>query len=422
MSEWQHGMLLLDQGRYDEAEACFIGVLTREPENDFVYSRLSLCRMEMEGRKNDALSSIDEAIRIEPEVSMYRSIRALILCELNRGKDALTEADQAVALDPEDDFAAGVKASAYCELQKWSDAEDWARRALSLNSDSTMAANILTHTLRLQGKSNQNEAAVSQLLADDPNSSLAHVNAGWTALHQGDSRKAEEHFREALRLDPEMEAAREGLLESFKARSWFYRGYLRYCFFMQRFTEGKQWLIIIGLYVVYQVLRRTLKEINPLLAGGLVFLWLGFIMWIWLAPGIGNFLVFLDRSARLALKPGEKWHGIAVGGGLLIGVMALVTGFIWKQDPLLALGMGAIIFTVPASLTFDNESTAGRWIFGLLTAYTFLATCGVMALEWLHGKPGILDASWGLALPAIIGAILCTWLGNVPALRRGKAK
>ena len=45
MSELSHGLLLQDQGRLEEAEACFYSVLAREPDNDFVYGRLALCQM-----------------------------------------------------------------------------------------------------------------------------------------------------------------------------------------------------------------------------------------------------------------------------------------------------------------------------------------------------------------------------------------
>ena len=45
MSDLSHGLLLQEQGRLEEAEACFNGVLAREPDNDFVYGRLALCQM-----------------------------------------------------------------------------------------------------------------------------------------------------------------------------------------------------------------------------------------------------------------------------------------------------------------------------------------------------------------------------------------
>ncbi len=47
-------------------------------------------------------------------------------------------------------------------------------------------------------------------LLRDPENALTHANQGWALLEQGDHGKALEHFREALRIDPEIEWARAG--------------------------------------------------------------------------------------------------------------------------------------------------------------------------------------------------------------------
>lgn len=419
MSELQHGILLQDQGRAEEAEACFRGVLAREPENDFVYGRLALCLLNQAGRKQDALKAIDEAIRIRSDESFYHSIRSLVLADLHRGRKALEAADRAMALNPGDAFPFVAKANAACELLRWADAEQWSRNALLIDSDHVLAANILTHALRMQGKADQNEMAVDLLLAADPENCLAHVNAGWTALQRFDNKEAERHFREALRLDADSELAREGLLETFKARSWFYRAYLSYCFVMQRFTGGKQWAIILGIFLAYQALKRYLSTLHPIAAVALVLVWLTFVMWVWLAPGIGNFLVFLDKSARLALRKPEMRLGIAVGGGLLSGVLALVMGFVWNLDALVVLGAGLVSSTVPASLAFDNDSRKGRFLFGGTVGYIYAATLLSAGMEFfVFPGNGVSDFSVTLGISVFIAAILCTWLGNVPGLRQ----
>lgn len=420
MSELAHGLLLQEQGRLEEAESCFHGVLAREPDNDFVHSRLALCQMRQEGKRKAALASIETAIRLRADEPFYHSLRSLILSDLHRGKEALESADRALAVEPDDAFALAAKAAAYCSLDRWSDAEEWCRRALAVDPDHGMAANLLAQTLRLQGKSDLGAEAAARLLEADPEDSLAHVNAGWSALQRRDRVRAETHFREALRLDPESDAAREGLIESFRARSVFYRAYLSYCFFMQRFTSGRQWVIIVAMLVGYNVLRRSLQTIHPAYAAIFALLWLGLVLWIWLAPGIGNFLILLDRSARLALKRGEWRQGLAVGGGLLLGILVGVAGFFAGSLPALLAGAGLIASTVPAALAFDNESRAGRIVFGSITGYIYLATVVVVGIEAFRVSAGGLSPLTpllgGLAL---LGAIACTWLGNVRALRRG---
>ncbi|MEM7601881.1 MAG: tetratricopeptide repeat protein [Verrucomicrobiota bacterium] len=421
MSELSHGILLQEQGRLEEAEACFFSVLGHEPENDFVYSRLALCQLSQEGKRKEALKSINEAIRIKADEGYYYSVKSLILADLRQSKEALEASETAIGLDPEDALALASKANAYSSMERWADTEEWSRRALSMDSDHDLAANLLTHSLRLQGKGDENQAAVEQQLASNPEDSFAHINAGWGALQQGDQKKAEGHFREALRLDPEAEMAREGLIESFKARSVFYRWYLSYCFFMQRFTGGRQWMIIIGLYVVYQISRNLLERVSPILAGVLAVLWLTLVMWVWLAPGIGNFLIQLDRSARLALKSGEKWQGIAVGGGVLIGILALAGGFFLDSTENLLGVIGFLASAVPASLAFDNESRSGRWIFGAILATVYGITVAVAIFEsFPSSSEGLNPATTGLGIIALVAVIACTWLGNVRSLRQAE--
>lgn len=419
MSELSHGLLLQDQGRLEEAEACFYGVLAREPDNDFVYGRLALCQMSQPGKKRRALDTIAEAIRLRADEPFYHSVRALILSDLHRGKEALESADEAVTLNPEDSFALSAKCSAYCSMDRWAEAEEWGRKALSIDGDNAMAANLLAHTLRMQGKSALNAEAVERLLAADPEDSFAHVNAGWSALQMKDQSRAEMHFREALRLDPESDMAREGLIESFRARSRFYRLYLSYCFFMQRFTGGKQWMIILGIYALYHVAKNVLETISPAFAGGLVLLWLALVLWVWLAPGIGNFLILLDRSARLALKNAERNQGIAVGGGLLLGGITGIAGYFGNYPPAMLAGLGLVASTVPASLSFDNDSRKGRYLFGGITASIYLTVIVVFGIEAVrHPAVALHPVTAITGSVSLIAMIACTWLGNVRSLRR----
>ena len=418
MSELSHGLLLQDQGRLEEAEACFYSVLAREPDNDFVYGRLALCQMSQPGKKRRALDTIAEAIRLRADEPFYFSVKAIVLGELHRGKEAIEAAETAVRLNPEDTFALSAKANAYCAMDRWAEAEEWSRHALALDGDNAMAANILAHTLRMQGKRQLNAEAVERLLAADPEDSFAHVNAGWTALQAKDQPRAEQHFREALRLDPESDMAREGLLESFRARSWFYRAYLSYCFFMQRYTEGKQWMIFLGAFAVYQVSRKYLESLNPVYSGVLVAVWLGLVLWVWLAPGIGNFLILLDRSARLALKPAERHQGIAVGGVFIAGALATIAGLVSGYYPILLAGVGMLATTIPASLTFGNASSRGRLVFGSITVLLYMAAGIMIVLEWMHHPAPMHPLSRALGTFALVATVACTWLGNIRSLRR----
>ena len=73
---------------------------------------------------------------------------------------------------------------------------------------------------------------------------------------------------------------------------------------------------------------------------------------------------------------------------------------------------------VPASLTFANESRKGRTVFGVILLFIYLSGLAVFFIEQVRHPAEFGHASQTLIGFAILSAVLCTWIGNVPALRR----
>ena len=109
-------------------------------------------------------------------------------------------------------------------------------------------------------------------------------------------------------------------------------------------------MILVGIVVLYQVSWRLLERVHPMAAIGVGLVFLTLVLWIWLAPGVGNFLILMDRSARLALSRSERGQGVAVGGALLVGLISVAVGIFVPFPALVFLGGGLVASTVPASL------------------------------------------------------------------------
>ena len=60
-------------------------------------------------------------------------------------------------------------------------------------------------------------------------------------LHQAQPKAALEHFREALRLDPNLQYAQAGIVEALKARNPIYRWMLGYFLWMGRLSDRAKW-------------------------------------------------------------------------------------------------------------------------------------------------------------------------------------
>jgi len=402
------GLQLKELGRYADAASAFKEALAQEPNDAFVLHQLAGCQWQIPGRHKDALQTINQAISVEPNEPEHHILRAFILCVLDRPKEALAAARMALGFDPNDPGAFSAEAQAHLQMENWPLAETAARQALALDADNSAAANQLAQALRLQNKQAENAAHLAGMLARDPDDAFTHANAGWAALQRGEHRAAEVHFREALRLDPDFDYAREGLLNSFRARSPIYRGYLKYCFAMQRLSSGARWAVILGLYFGMQIAKR--------IPGGFVLVAIYFllVLWVWVARPVGNFLLLFDAFAKYALRPREKLEAAVVGGALVLGFFAIIASAALNLADEYLVGVGLIAAAFPLSLTFTNEALVGRWLFGALGAATVLGTVLVSLAVWLSLFPAAgVQTFQGIAC---VGCLLSTWLGNIPAL------
>jgi tetratricopeptide (TPR) repeat protein len=297
-------------------------------------------------------------------------------------------------------------------LEHWPDAERSARMALALDADNTTAANQLAQALRLQNKMAENAGHIAGMLARDPEDPYTHANAGWSALQRGDHRVAEAHFREALRHDPDFESAREGLMNSFRARSPIYRAYLSYCFAMQRLSARSRWAVIIGLYIGARLASRLPNGVG--LAA--IALYVLFCLWVWVARPVGNLMLLTDRFARHALRRDERTEALVVGGSLCAGLAALAGGLGLGNELLLTLGIGLIAQSFPLALTFTNPSRIGARLFGAIGAITALATLLSILQPITTAIPSYFSDN--LFVVGCFACLASTWLGNIPALRK----
>ncbi|MHA3773589.1 tetratricopeptide repeat protein [Verrucomicrobiota bacterium sgz303538] len=410
------GLQLKDLGRYPEAESAFREALGQNPQDAFALYQLATCQFHQPERQREALDTIAQAIALEPEEAEHFVLRSFILSSLNRTKEALAAARQALELEPYSSFAFTAEAQAHLQMEHWAEAELSARQALAIDAENSLAANQLAHALRLQNKVVENAEHLAGMLARDPEDAFTHANAGWTELQRGKHREAETHFREALRLDPELDYAREGLLNSFRARSSFYRAYLQYSFWMQRLSSGSRWMVILGLYFGVKLSRLVFQGPYKLIAIVLGILYFVLVLWVWLAKGAGNFILLFDPFAKHALRRNEKVEAVLVGGGVCTGIVLFALGFWLNILSPIVLGAALVAAAFPFSMTFTNESRAGRMVFGSIGALMIGSAVLLSVLSFFAtSADNVALQFFGVGLVACLAS---TWLGNIPALRR----
>lgn len=422
-SDLERASLLRERGRHEEAVAFLLTHLAHHPEDPWAFIELSLNRSEIPGQLKQALEDARTATGLMPAESFPLSLQSRILNDLDKHKEALSLAESAIALDPEFEHGWNSKCLALIGLSRWKDAEQCARTALNLDPDDETASNLLAHTLRLQNRLDESEDESNRRLAQNPDNAFSFASAGWAALQRGDVAGAEAKFKEALRIEPDMEYAREGLKHSYRARSAFFRLFLKWMFFIQSFSEKNRTLLIISLVVGFNIIKGVASAIHPLLVVPVVVVYYTFLFGSFLSNGLANFFMLRDPVARLSLDRSEKTEGIAVGILVFGGLLGLIAGFMIPVLPLAAIGGTMLATALPASMLFTNPSAKGKLVFGLIS-FAALATGAVMAYDiFTHPGREMLGGLAGTCMTVII--VLCagsTWLSMAPSLREEKSK
>jgi len=128
-----------------------------------------------QGQSALALSSLQEAIALDPGSALYHDSLGLLLLDLGRVDLALPELTKSTELDPNRGDSLFHLGTALAEARRWDDAVAAYRKA------------ILQPSLTVLD--------------------LAHQNLGLALFHLGRYREAEDALRFALSLDPKLQAA-----------------------------------------------------------------------------------------------------------------------------------------------------------------------------------------------------------------------
>lgn len=409
---------LRERHRHEEAVALLHLHLADFPDDPQAYVELAFNHLEMPGKRSQAVDHILKAIGILPDIGELHALHARTLNQLDRHKEGLAAAERAISLDPENAFCWVSKGESLLGLSEWKSAEAALDQALRIDPDNTVASNLRSVALRMQNRLDESNEETKRRLARDPENPISLANAGWSALQSGKIEQAENLFRDSLRIDPECEYARDGLKESFRARSGFYRLFLRWVFFMQRFNEKNQIFIMIGIVVGFRFIRTAAQAINPALLPPLFVLFYLFIFGTWLASGLANLMILRDKSARLSLDRSEKIDGMVVGGGFMTGLVLGLTGLAFGQDVMMLVGAMLMLAAIPSSMCFVDASLKARFVFGGAAVLIYLTgTLGIIGYSNI-ANADLIKHGVGAILGPIFITFISTWLAMIPALKK----
>jgi tetratricopeptide (TPR) repeat protein len=307
----RRGQVLRESGRFKDACTFLREAIAADPQQPQPYLELALALSELPGGKAEALRAAERCVALAPDSAHFIGYRAYILAHLALYKEALQVAETALKLDPNRRIALLARANAFTKTGQWWQAEQAARRILQLDAEDTGGLNLLAQSLRFQGRHKESRAVVLQILALVPEDAFGQANAGFEALNAGDPERARRHFINALRVNPHSDNARRGLLQSLRARMWFYRVNLKLISLFDRSTEKS---LLMRMLIVFLLIG----------TGGMVMLF--FLLYLplgLLLQPISNFFLLLEPMGRHALARKEKIVALVAGAGLLLAAVFL---------------------------------------------------------------------------------------------------
>ncbi|MGE3410185.1 MAG: tetratricopeptide repeat protein [Pirellulales bacterium] len=380
-------MVLLEQSRHELAIQELRQELLQDPNNSQVHAILALCLSAREDHAA-ATQAAQAAIANGPDSSLAHHVHAKVLINRHRLPEAQAAIQEAIRLDPSDpDFQATRATIAFAQCN-WQTALDAAEAGLELDPEDTDCNNLRAMALDKLGRREQAGETVEATLARDPSNVVSHYVQGMLQVGKHPSQ-AIVHFSEALRIDPDFEPARAGLVEALKARNFIYRGMLNFFLWCGRLSTGAQWGVMLGGYFGCRYLSGLADRnpgwspvIMPLLVAYLLFAWM-----TWLAYPLFNLLLRFHAQGRRALSQDQIRGSNWLAGGLLVTLFCLA---LWPASGKSTWGLVALfcgICVLPLSAVHRCDRGWPRWTMAGISAAMILVVIMnmavlVMSLVW----------------------------------------
>lgn len=382
-------MLLLHQGRAEQAEQELRRVLQHDPTDALAHAWLGMALLDL-SRLAEAQHHVETAIGLAPEYDFPYYLLSLAHQRQHRLTEAQHAIEQALALDPADPNYHHILGLIRFQRGQWEGALRAAEAGLQFDAEHVDCLGLRGRCLARLGRAPEANDSLAQALRYDPDDAGTHADAGWVALEAGRHRQALDHFRDALRRQPTSNYAREGLVEALKARYWLYRAFLRFTVWTENLGGGTRRLLFLGLYFLVRFVPVLLPLYLPL------------VFMSWFADPMFNGLLLLNSYGRHALSEAQRRQALVFAGVLAGGALLLALSSIDSITWLGPMGSGLLAALFPFTVALRSNQTAQRvrwaWVAGV--AFVVLGIAGsalalaAPASDLYKGVMGLLVVGW----------------------------
>ena len=355
----ERAVQLFELGRYKDAIAYFQKAIPENPNDWTSKFYLAICYINLE-QYDDADAITQTLLEEEPNNSDVFYLKAKILLQKDKFKEAHKFIDTAISIHPYDADYFGLKAGLLLHEKKYEDGLAKVNEGLAINPKNAYCLNLRAQLLTKLNRISEADETVEHILYDNPEDSFSHANVGWVELENGNTKKALNHFKQALQFDPNFDYAREGMSTAIKSKNFIYKWYLKYSFWMAKQSSKNQWIFVIGLYIAYRIGVKVLDAAGmTYLVIPLVVAYLLFALGGWIMEPLSNTILNFDSYGKYLLDKKQKASGYAFGVLALLGLINIALFYIFSIDYCLTLAIAFICALIPmprAFLMFKNKA------------------------------------------------------------------
>jgi tetratricopeptide (TPR) repeat protein len=403
---------LIQLQRYDDALKHLKDVLSQDPNQIEALALYAICQAEL-NNLDEAVRGIQTCISQQPDNDYFLYLYSLFLFKQEKLKEAEKYICNAISFQPNVADYFGLLSLIHLSKKDWQDALDNANKGLEIDSENLTCLNARSTALFKLDKKEEGYSTIKEALLQDPENPATHTNIGWAMLQHGDHNKALEHFREALKLDPNYAYAKAGLVEGLKARYWFYRMFLKYAFWLNSMKAKGQWIVILGLFFGVRILRglAAMNEALSMVITPVIYLYFAFAISTWIIEPLSNLFLRLNIYGRFALTEKEIQSSTYVGISLAVGLAGGLAYLINPDFLFVMILIYGVSMMIPLASMFNPVKEKSQKI---LISYTVVL--GLIGLSAI-GQQAIMHEAGLLSTIYLFGLIAYQWFANAIMIR-----
>ncbi len=337
------GHCKIDTRQFEEATTILKQCLRYDSNKDYVFYLLAFTSYQQSDNKT-ALGFLHEALSIFPYNPGYFALAAHIHLDDKNYDKALLAADSGLLIDAENVSCLNARSTALFRLNKKEAARETIQEALSL----------------------------------DPENYITHTNYGWHHLEKGRHKEAANHFREALRINPNYAHAKQGYKASLKSKLIFYRWLLQGNLWLGRQKKNFRlgmllgiWLLVVGIDTAGD--NTSLQFVCEIV----MILYFVVVIFSWLGSALANLYLLTTKHGHYILSHQEKWGARMVGISLFSGIGILIGLYHHGTNYLFVPAVVASLSIVFNEMDFPIRPfrEKGRVLFSHIVVATGLLCC-----------------------------------------------